>query len=121
MKLQARHTVYSCYLGYVTQAIVNNLPPLLFLTFNREFGVSLDKISLLITVNFCIQILVDFLSPGVIKRTGYRKAALCSFQTHRLPKGRSVFLPGDHHRTYRLLLPSLPSGSLYGNPDLYGI
>lgn len=79
MKLQARHTVYSCYLGYVTQAIVNNLPPLLFLTFNREFGVSLDKISLLITVNFCIQILVDFLSPGVIKRTGYRKAALCSF------------------------------------------
>ena len=79
MKLQAKHTVYSCYLGYVTQAIVNNLPPLLFLTFHREFGVSLDKISLLITVNFCIQILVDFLSPGVIKRTGYRKAALCSF------------------------------------------
>ena len=79
MKLQAKHTVYSCYLGYVTQAIVNNLPPLLFLTFNREFAISLDRISLLITVNFCIQILVDFLSPGVIKRTGYRKAALCSF------------------------------------------
>ena len=79
MKLQAKHTVYSCYLGYVTQAIVNNLPPLLFLTFNREFGISLDKISLLITVNFCIQILVDFISPEVIKRTGYRKAALCSF------------------------------------------
>ena len=79
MKLQAKHTVYSCYLGYVTQAIVNNLPPLLFLTFNREFGISLDRISLLITVNFCFQILVDFLSPGVIKRTGYRKAALCSF------------------------------------------
>ena len=79
MKLQAKHTVYSCYLDYVAQPIVNNLPPLLFLTFNREFGISLDRISLLITVNFCIQILVDFLSPGVIKRTGYRKAALCSF------------------------------------------
>ena len=108
MKLQAKHTVYSCYLGYVTQAIVNNLPPLLFLTFHREFGVSLDKISLLITVNFCIQILVDVSLPG-------------SDQTHRLPKGRSVFLSCNNHRTYRLLLPSLPSGSLYGNPDLHGI
>lgn len=79
MKLTAKHTVYSCYLGYVTQAIVNNLPPLLFLTFHKQFGISLDRISLLITANFCIQILVDFLSPGIIKKTGYRKAALCSF------------------------------------------
>lgn len=79
MKLTAKHTVYSCYLGYVTQAIVNNLPPLLFLTFHKQFGISLDLISLLITANFCIQILVDFLSPGIIKKTGYRKAALCSF------------------------------------------
>lgn len=79
MKLTAKHTIYSCYMGYVTQAVVNNLPPLLFLTFHNQFGISLDRISLLITVNFFIQILVDFLSPGIIKKTGYRKAALCSF------------------------------------------
>ena len=79
MKLQARHTVYSCYLGYVTQAIVNNLPPLLFLTFNREFGVSLDKYQPADHCKFLYTDPGDFLSPGVIKRTGYRKAALCSF------------------------------------------
>ena len=48
MKLSAKATIYGCYLGYITQAIVNNLPPLLFLTFRREFGVTLDQISLLI-------------------------------------------------------------------------
>ena len=36
MKLTAKHTIYSCYLGYITQAIVNNLPPLLFLTFHNQ-------------------------------------------------------------------------------------
>lgn len=79
MKLTSKHTIYSCYLAYITQAIVNNLPPLLFLTFHRQFGISLEKISLLITVNFCIQILVDFLSPGIIKRTGYRAAGVAAF------------------------------------------
>ena len=38
--------------GYVVQAIINNLAPLLFLTFQREFDVSLERIGLLITVNF---------------------------------------------------------------------
>ena len=27
------HTLNACYLGYITQAIVNNFAPLLFLTF----------------------------------------------------------------------------------------
>ena len=29
--LSARHTVSACYVGYITQAIVNNFAPLLFL------------------------------------------------------------------------------------------
>ena len=78
MKLQAKHTVYSCYLGYVTQAIVNNLPPLLFLTFNREFAISLDRISLLITVNFLTQLIVDMLSAGFVDRAGYRASAVAA-------------------------------------------
>lgn len=93
MKLSAKHTVLGCYFGYITQAIVNNLPPLLFLTFHREFGISLDRISLLITVNFCIQILVDFISPGIIKKTGYRKAALCSFLVTVLGLTGFYYLP----------------------------
>lgn len=72
MKLQYKHTQYACYIGYITQAIVNNLAPLLFLTFQKEFAISLDKISLLIFVNFAFQILVDFLAAKYVDRIGYR-------------------------------------------------
>lgn len=47
-----RFTFYACYLGYVSQAIVNNFVPLLFLTFQDTFSLSLSQITLLTTVNF---------------------------------------------------------------------
>ena len=67
-----RHTMLASYVGYITQAIINNLAPLLFLTFQREFAVSLERIGLLITVNFSVQILVDFLATKWMDRIGYR-------------------------------------------------
>ena len=55
MKLTAKHTARACYLGLGTQAVTNNLPPLLFLAFHNQFGVSLEKIGLLISINFVVQ------------------------------------------------------------------
>lgn len=104
MKLTAKHTIYSCYLGYITQAIVNNLPPLLFLTFHNQFGISLEKISLLITVNFCIQILIDFLAPGIIKKVGYRAVGITSFIVTTLGLTGFAWLP--------FLLPNAYAGIL---------
>ena len=72
MLLSYRHTRTACFVGYITQAIVNNLSPLLFLTFQREFSISLTQISLIITLNFAIQMAVDFLSAYFIDRLGYR-------------------------------------------------
>lgn len=72
MKWTDRHTLYASYLGYITQAIINNLPPLLFLTFQRTFDISLERISMLITINFGIQILVDFFAARYVDRIGYR-------------------------------------------------
>lgn len=72
MKLTYRHTLFCSYAGYITQAVINNLAPLLFLTFQREFAVSLDKIGLLISVNFSVQMLVDLLSSKWIGKIGYR-------------------------------------------------
>ena len=46
------HTIYASYLGYITQAIVNNFAPLLFLTFSRDYSLSLEKIALITTLNF---------------------------------------------------------------------
>ena len=66
------HTLYACYTGYITQAIVNNFAPLLFLTFQSAFGLSLDKVALLVTINFGVQLTVDYLSARFVDRIGYR-------------------------------------------------
>ncbi|MBP3488765.1 MAG: MFS transporter [Roseburia sp.] len=66
------HTIYASYIGYITQAIVNNFVPLLFLTFAADYQLSLDRITLLTTVNFLVQLAVDLVSAKVIDRIGYR-------------------------------------------------
>lgn len=71
-----KHTLFSCYIGYITQAIVNNLAPLLFLTFKKEYGLSIKELVLFATVNFCTQLLVDLLSTKLVDRIGYRIAAV---------------------------------------------
>ena len=80
-KLTYQHTIYAGYLGYITQAVVNNLAPLLFLIFQDSFGLPLQKITLLITVNFCVQLLVDLLSARFVDRIGYR---VCIVAAHIL-------------------------------------
>ena len=65
-------TVYGCFAGYIVQAIVNNLAPLLFLTFQSEYRIGLEKITLLITLNFCTQLIVDLVSVKFVDRIGYR-------------------------------------------------
>ncbi|MDO5572874.1 MAG: MFS transporter [bacterium] len=79
MKLTYKHTKYACYIGYITQAIINNLAPLLFLTFHNQFGISLAAISGLISINFCVQILVDFVSVKFVDRLGYRICSIAAF------------------------------------------
>ena len=70
-----RHTMYASYLGSVTQAI-NNLPSLLFVTFNERFGVSLEQLGLLVSIIFFIQMLVDTLAARYADRLGYRRAVV---------------------------------------------
>ena len=42
------------------------------MTFQSSFGISLEKIALLTTLNFGIQLLVDAASAGFVDRIGYR-------------------------------------------------
>ncbi|MCD7773872.1 MAG: MFS transporter [Ruminococcus sp.] len=76
MTLTYKHTKYASYIGYITQAIVNNLSLLLFVSFQREFSLTLDKISLLITVNFATQIITDIIATKLIDRIGYRASCV---------------------------------------------
>lgn len=70
------HTIYASYIGYITQAIVNNFVPLLFLTLASDYHLTLDKITLLTTVNFLVQLAVDFISAKVIDKIGYRPCVI---------------------------------------------
>lgn len=76
IKTSYEHTITASYVGYITQAIVNNFVPLLFLTFVSDYGLSLDKITLITTINFTVQLIVDFLSTKTIDKIGYRKAVV---------------------------------------------
>lgn len=65
-------TITACFIGYVVQAIVNNFIPLLFITFGSEFNIPLSKITLLITFNFVLQLIVDLVSVTFVDKIGYR-------------------------------------------------
>ncbi len=72
------HTIYASYIGYITQAIVNNFAPLLFLTFMADFDLTLEKITLITTVNFAVQLAVDAIAVKVVDRIGYRPCIMAA-------------------------------------------
>ena len=72
MKLSYKSTINACFLAYIVQAIINNFAPLLFITFQREYNIELSKITLLITMNFLIQLCVDLVCAKAVDKVGYR-------------------------------------------------
>ena len=72
------NTIVACYIGYIVQAIVNNFVPLLFITFQNTYNISLDRITLLVTVNFGVQLFVDLLSSKLVDKTGWRIAMIAA-------------------------------------------
>ena len=76
MKNQYHKTIYACFLGYIVEAIVINFVPLLFLTFEETYQIPLSRITLLVTINFAVQLLVDLLAIGFVDRIGYRVSIL---------------------------------------------
>lgn len=78
MNREYNKTLIACFIGYIVQAIVNNFVPLLFLTFHDSMGIPLTKITMLITFNFVVQLLVDLLSVGFVDRIGYRASMVAA-------------------------------------------
>lgn len=82
LKLSYKHTVSACLLGAFCQAIICNFPSLLFLTFSLTYGIPLGQLTLMITVNFAVQLLTDLVASFVADKIGYRPclvlAHLCS-------------------------------------------
>lgn len=78
MKNKYNRTVTACFVGYIVQAVVNNFAPLLFLFFQKSYQIPLSQITLLVTFNFGIQLLVDLLSVGFVDRIGYRACMIAA-------------------------------------------
>ena len=72
IKTNFKHTIAACYIGYITQAIINNFIPLLFITFNSIYNISIERIGLLVTVNFFTQLIVDMIAAKAADKLGYR-------------------------------------------------
>lgn len=71
-----KHTLRASYLAYMSHAIINNFAPLLFITFRNTYGISLAQLSLLVSLNFAIQLCIDFLSAHFADRVGYRSSMI---------------------------------------------
>lgn len=71
-------TITACFTGYIVQAIVNNFVPLLFLTFQESYRIPLSRITMLVTINFGIQLLIDYLSARFVDKIGYRTAVVAA-------------------------------------------
>lgn len=76
MKYSYKHTLRACYVGYITQAIVNNLAPILFIIFQKQFHISFEEIGRLILINFATQTVADIIAIKYVDKLGYRKSAI---------------------------------------------
>ena len=93
MKDKYQNTMYACFVGYIVQAIVNNFVPLLFLTFESSYGIPLSQITMLITFNFGIQLLVDLLAAKFVDKIGYRVSIVMAHIFAALGLAGLVVLP----------------------------
>ena len=71
-------TLVACYLGFITQAIAANFAPLLFVTFQHTYGISLEKIALIPVVFYLTQLFVDLGATKFADKIGYRICVVAS-------------------------------------------
>ena len=77
-KKSFRLTRFACYVCFIIQAIIINFPPILFLHFSTEYNIPLGRITLLVTINFACQFLIDMLSAIFAKHLSYRVMIIAS-------------------------------------------
>lgn len=65
-------TKIACYTGFFTQAIVINLAPLMFVSFQSRWGLSYEELGRLILINFLVQICTDLLFVKLVNKLPLR-------------------------------------------------
>lgn len=67
-----------CYSTNITMAVVCNLSPLLFLTFNEFYDISFSLLGLLVLINFCTQLTIDLIFSFFSHKFNIPAAVKCS-------------------------------------------
>ncbi len=93
-KLNYKPTLRACYFGYITQAVVNCLLPLLFIIFQTGYGISFERLGRLIFLNFFTQLAVDFLSIKLVERVSCRGLMVSAHALAVIGLWTLAFLPG---------------------------
>ena len=68
-----KHTLIAGSISFITQAIVNNFTPLLFVTFQNDWDISLSQLAFISTYNFVVQLVTDLISARYADRIGVRR------------------------------------------------
>ena len=76
MKFTYAATMRTCYVASMVQAIINTFITLLFVTFQHDYGISLEWIAAIISTNFMLQLTVDLVSARFLDKVGYRRASV---------------------------------------------
>ena len=76
MSASYKSTKIACFIGFVVQAIINNFLPVLFIIFNTQYSLNYEQLGRLLFINFFVQLMVDAITPAIVKKTGYRGAAI---------------------------------------------
>lgn len=98
--MKYRNTRIACYTGYVTQAIVVNLAPLLFVIFQNAFDFSLLFIAAITLITFLLQMGIDLAAIYFVEKTSYRFLAVSSQITAFVGLVLMAFLP-------RIMIPEI--------------
>ena len=77
-KYTYKDTMYACFIAYIVQAVLVNLAPLFFVTFQQDFDVSFEQIGRLVLVNFVTQIITDLAAAKWSGKLGYKKGLMLS-------------------------------------------
>ena len=108
MNKNYRLTVTCCFGSSLVLAAVVNFLPLLFVMFHDTFQIPLPQIALFITVNYTVQLTMDFLASFWVDRLGYKVGILMAHTLCAAGLALLAFLPD--------LPPDLPPADAPGAP-----
>lgn len=100
-------TLIACYFGYISQAIINNLLPLLFVTLQKQFTLTVAQIGFMVTFNFFMQLVVDLIAAKYADRVGYRACMIIAHASCAVGLAGLAFFPFILPNPYAGLLLSI--------------